>query len=225
MIDYWKWTGDDTYNDITYQALLHQAADNGDFISSNWSASLGNDDQAFWGLSAMLAAESVFRDPPPEEHQWLAMAQAVWNQQSDIDRRSEECSNGLRWQIYHTNKGYDYVNSMSWALPWLGVDPLLTVAAISNGCYFNIGSRLARYNKNDTYAKSATETWQFLVDIGFIDNEYNVWDGGHVPNKCKDIVRQQFSYNAAILLQGAANMYNYVSMRWESAPHPERNPI
>lgn len=50
-----------------------------------------------------------------------------------------------------------------------------------------------------------------MQGVGFIDNEYNVYDGGHVGYNCTDINKQQFSYNVAILLQGAAFMYNYVS--------------
>ena len=111
MLDYWHWTEDDTWNDDVYASLLHQAAPTKDFMHDNWTASLGNDDQAFWGMSAMLAAEVGFRDPPKDEAQWLALAQAVWNEQTRDDRRDEECGGGLRWQIYSINTGYNYKNS------------------------------------------------------------------------------------------------------------------
>ena len=81
-------------------------------MHKNWTASLGNDDQAFWGMTAMLAAELNFRNPPEDEPQWLALAQAVWNEQAlDDNRRDDECGGGLRWQIYNFNNGYDYKNS------------------------------------------------------------------------------------------------------------------
>lgn len=111
LIDYWYTTGDDTWNDYIYDSILLQASDNGDFMDSNWTASLGNDDQAFWGMTAMIAAELKFRDPPEEDHQWLSMTQAVWNEQVAPDRRDGTCGGGLRWQIYPMNQGYNYKNS------------------------------------------------------------------------------------------------------------------
>lgn len=47
--------------------------------------------------------------------------------------------------------------------------------------------------------------------MGFIDAEYNIYDGGHVEHNCTDINKAQFSYNNAVYLLGAAYMYNYVS--------------
>ncbi len=45
-----------------------------------------------------------------------------------------------------------------------------------------------------------------------MDQDYNIYDGGHIPKDCKDIGKVQYSYNAAVFLQGAAFMYNYVSL-------------
>lgn len=84
--------------------------------------------------------------------------------------------------------------------------------AIANGCFFNIGARLARYTGNSTYAEHAEETWDWLWNIGYIDNEsWLVYDGAHVQNNCTKIDKATFSYNAGVLLQGAAFMYNFVS--------------
>ncbi|KAJ2988247.1 hypothetical protein NUW58_g4079 [Xylaria curta] len=91
LLDYWHWTGDETYKKVTYESLLHQAGPNRDYADKNWSFSLGNDDQAFWGMSALIAAEYKFQDPPPEEAQWLALAQAVWNQQTAENLRDGGC--------------------------------------------------------------------------------------------------------------------------------------
>jgi mannan endo-1,6-alpha-mannosidase len=77
----------------------------------NQTLSLGNDDQGFWGLSALLAAENKFPDPPADQPQWLELAQAVWNTQADPSRYDGTCNGGLRWQIPRTNGGYDYKNS------------------------------------------------------------------------------------------------------------------
>lgn len=91
---------------------------------------------------------------------------------------------------------------------------MLTAKAIANGCFFNIGARLARYTDNDTYAKRAEETWDWLWEVEYIDHDnWKVYDGGHDYTDCKDINTQLYSYNSAILVQGAAFLYNYVSLR------------
>ncbi|KAI1372591.1 glycoside hydrolase family 76 protein [Hypoxylon crocopeplum] len=199
MIDYWHFTGDETYNDVTFDAMQFQVGENQDYAPRNWTLSLGNDDQSFWGMSAMLAAENKFRDPPRDDPQWLALAQAVWNEQAAPDQRDDTCGGGLRWQIFSSNKGYDYKNT------------------IANGCFFNMGARLARYTRNDTYAQWSIKTWDWLMDVKYIDQDWNVFDGGHVPYNCTDINRQQYSYNAAILLSGAAYMYDYSNKSQEWA--------
>ncbi|CAI4215376.1 unnamed protein product [Parascedosporium putredinis] len=139
----------------------------------------------------MLAAELNFPNPPSDQPQWLALAQAVWNTQADPDRHDEYCGGGMRWQIPLSNNGYNYKNT------------------IANGCFFNIGARLARFTDNSTYAKHAEDTWDWLVGVGYIDDKWNVYDGAHIETNCTDINKAQFSYNAAVLLQGAAFLYNY----------------
>jgi mannan endo-1,6-alpha-mannosidase len=198
MIDYWHYTRDSTYNDVITQAMLHQVGPNEDYMPPNHTASLGNDDQGFWGMTAMQAAEQRFPDPPPNQPQWLALAQAVWNTQADPARHDNECNGGMRWQIPFSNNGYNYKNS------------------IANGCFFNLGARLARYLDNQTYADHAERTWDWVRSVGFIDDEYNIYDGAHVTTNCTDINRAQFSYNSAVFLLGAAHMYNFTggSQRW-----------
>ncbi|KAK4199376.1 glycoside hydrolase [Triangularia verruculosa] len=193
LIDYWKLTGDSSYNDIITQAMLWQVGPDKDYMPPNYTASLGNDDQGFWGMSAMLAAENKFPDPPEDEPQWLALAQAVFNTQASPDRHDETCNGGLRWQIPWSNNGYNYKNS------------------IANGCFFNLGARLARYTGNTTYADWAERTWDWMRGVGFMDDEYNIYDGGHVEHNCTDINRAQFSYNNGVFLLGAAYMYNYTN--------------
>jgi mannan endo-1,6-alpha-mannosidase len=111
LIDYWFLTGDSTYNDITIAGMQHQAGEHYDFQPRNVTASLGNDDQGFWGMTVMLAAEEKFPDPPPDQPSWLALAQAVFNTQAAPERHDSTCGGGLRWQIPFSNQGYDYKNS------------------------------------------------------------------------------------------------------------------
>ena len=109
--DYWKLTGDTSYNDVITEGILHQTGDNRDFMPLNHTMSLGNDDQGFWGMTAMLAAENKFPNPPEDKAQWLALAQAVWTTQAAPQRHDEHCGGGLRWQIPFSNAGYNYKNS------------------------------------------------------------------------------------------------------------------
>ncbi|KUJ19063.1 mannan endo-1,6-alpha-mannosidase [Mollisia scopiformis] len=191
LIDYWYYTGDSTYNDVVQQGLLYQVGSGDDYLPANQTNGMGNDDQGFWGLSAMTAAELNFTNPPSDQPQWLSLAIAVHNTQ--LARFDTVCGGGLRWQAYPFLNGYNYKNS------------------IANGCFFNIAARLARYTGNDSYADTATSTWDWLTAVGLIDNSYNVFDGTDTGTNCTIINKQQFSYNAGIFLLGAATMYNYTN--------------
>jgi len=197
-IDYWHLTGDATYNELIEEGMLHQVGDNNDYQPLNHTASLGNDDQGFWGMSAMLAAENKFPNPPEDKPQWLALAQAVWTTQAAPERHDDTCGGGLRWQVPRLNVGYDYKNT------------------IANACFFDLGARLARYTDNATYAEWADKTFQWIYDVHYIDTKpvrgvegWRVYDGGHIGHNCTDVNKAIFSYNAALLMHGAAFMYNY----------------
>lgn len=190
MIDYWYYTGDSTYNDVTSQALLFQVGPNDDYMPPNQTKSEGNDDQGFWGMAAMSAAELNFPNPPSNQPQWLALAQAVFNTQA-ARWDNTTCGGGLRWQIFTFNSGYTYKNS------------------ISNGCLFNLGARLAQYTKNDTYAQWAEKTWDWEESVGLLDSNYYIYDGSDDTINCTQVNHIQWTYNAGIYLLGAATMYNY----------------
>lgn len=192
MIDYWYYTGDATYNDEVTAGMLFQTGPDGDYMPPNQTKTEGNDDQGFWGMAAMSAAENLFPDPPATEFQWLALAQATWNTQ--VARWDETtCNGGLRWQIFTFNNGYTYKN------------------AISNGCFFNLGARLAKYTGNSTYADWAEKTWDWVSAIGLLSDRYYVYDGSSDIINCTEINHIQWSYNAGTFLLGAANMYNFTN--------------
>jgi mannan endo-1,6-alpha-mannosidase len=142
-------------------------------------------------MSAMTAAELGFPNPPANQPQWLALAQGVYNTQ--LPRFDNVCGGGLRWQAYSVLNGYNYKNS------------------IANGCFFNIASRLAAYTGNASYAATAESTWDWITSVGFIDENYFVYDGANTATNCTPVNKQQYSYNAAIFLLGAATMYNYTN--------------
>ncbi|KAK3708011.1 hypothetical protein LTR37_011704 [Vermiconidia calcicola] len=191
LIDYWYYTGDDTFNRVTTDGILFQVGPDYNFMPPNQSKSLGNDDQAFWGLAAMSAAEVKFPNPPEDQPQWLALAQAVFNSQA-LRWNTEACGGGLKWQIYSFNVGYNYRNT------------------ISNGCFFNLAARLGAYTQNETFFRWAERSWDWVVEpsIGLVADNYRVYDGTHDTANCTNLVRVQWSYNAGVYLLGAATMWN-----------------
>ncbi|KAK7430385.1 mannan endo-1 [Neonectria magnoliae] len=199
LIDYWWITDDDSYNNITSEAILHQVGEDEDFMPTNQTRTEGNDDQGFWAMAAMAAAERKFPDPPDDEPQWLALAQAVFNEYASR-WDTEHCGGGMRWQIFTFNSGFSYKNT------------------ISNGCFFNIAARLARYTGNDTYADWATKIWKWESGAGLITDAYKVYDGVTIGDtNCSSIDTAQWSYNAGIFLHGASVMYNLTeSSTWKT---------
>ncbi|OWP02056.1 glycoside hydrolase family 76 protein [Marssonina coronariae] len=190
LIDYWRYTGDTTHNDLISEGMLFQTGTKQDFMPANQTKTEGNDDQGFWGMAAMLAAETNFQNPPKDRPQWLALAQAVFNEMT-ARWDTTTCGGGLRWQIFPFNKGYNYKNS------------------VANGCLFNLGARLARYTGNQTYADWASKVWDWETSVGLIDADFNIFDGAPDTENCTTIDRLQWSYNAGLYLHGAANLYNF----------------
>ncbi|KAL4890637.1 glycoside hydrolase [Aspergillus ambiguus] len=189
LVDYWYYTGDDTWNDITMQGLLWQAGDTGTFMPTNQTRTEGNDDQAFWAFAAMSAAERNFPNPPDTSPGWLAMAQAVFNTQA-ARWDTETCGGGLRWQIFTFNNGFNYKNT------------------ISNGCFFNLAARLAKYTGNQTYAEWAERAWNWTTAVNLMTNDWLFYDGTDDTSNCTTFNQIQWTYNSGVYLLGAANMYN-----------------
>lgn len=189
LIDYYYFTGDSQYNNITMQAMLHQLGPGNVFQPPNQTKTLGNDDQAFWAMAALSAAENKFPNPTDQDVSWLGTVQGVFNLQA-ARWNTETCGGGLKWQIFSFNAGYNYKNT------------------ISNGCFFNMGSRLAVYTGNSTYADWADKVWDWSSRILF-DQKYNFYDGSDDNLNCTQLDHIQWTYNAGTFLVGAANMYNF----------------
>lgn len=148
----------------------------------------------FWAFAAMSAAELKFADPPPQKPSWLSLAQAVFNLQASRWDTST-CGGGLRWQIFPLNSGYDYKNT------------------ISNGGFFQLASRLARYTNNGTYAEWADKMWDWWSSTPLLSSNWEINDGSATGKNCTDASHLQWTYNYGVFLLGAANMYNYVRLR------------
>ncbi|CEL03842.1 Putative Endo mannanase, GH76 family [Aspergillus calidoustus] len=200
LILYWHYTGDSQYNDLIVQGMQWQAG-NGDYMPSNYSSYLGNDDQFFWGCAAMTAAEVNFPEDDNENaYSWLSLAQGVFN--SQIARwDNQHCGGGLRWQLYPYQAGYVMKNS------------------ISNGGLFQLAARLARYTTNDTYADWATKIWDWSASSPLLDTKtWNVADSTDLNDNCTTQGNNQWSYNYGTYLIGAAYMYNYTEKaEWKTA--------
>ena len=137
----------------------------------------------------MTAAERNFPNPPEDKPQWLAVTQTVFNLQT-TRWDDEHCDGGLRWQIFTWNNGYTYKNT------------------VSNGCLFHLAARLARYTGNSTYNEWAHKIWDWSYKK-VMTPDYKVYDGLDMNQNCA-INHNQWSYNTALYLAGAAYMYNIV---------------
>lgn len=86
---------------------------------------------------------------------------------------------------------------------------------ISNGCFFNLAARLARYTGNQTYADWATKIFDWTQDVGFMTHDYLFYDGADSQDNCTKMDRVEWTYNNGVYLLGAAAMYNFVcSPNW-----------
>jgi hypothetical protein len=190
LIDYWHYTNDTSYNNVVQEALIYQASPTNDFMMPNQGFDLGNDDQAFWAMTAMSAAEYSF--PVPHTYiapdVWLLLAINSFN---DFVPRwdAAQCGGGLKWQFNPQNSGFNYKSS------------------IANGGFFNLAARLARYTGNTTYSDWAEKTWDWMVEAKFIDGTtYAIYDGAGDLNNCQNPNPLQWTYNNAVFLYGAAVM-------------------
>ncbi|EXJ94833.1 hypothetical protein A1O1_03231 [Capronia coronata CBS 617.96] len=200
MVEYWHYTGDESFRNVTQQALLSQLGPKYDFVMAAEAFDEGNDDQAFWVFAAMSAAEYSFPEPPSPIPSWLTIVQNAW--QDYVPRwNSSGCNGGLKWQFHPENAGYYYKQS------------------ISNGAFFQLSARLARFTGNHTYVLWAETIWNWSYGIGLIDQLFNVFDGTDELINCTGIDHHQWSYNVAVYLYGAAMLQNYTN---GSSPWVER---
>jgi mannan endo-1,6-alpha-mannosidase len=135
MVSYWHYTNDSTYTEEVGQAILSQAGPANDFLMPNQVYDTGNDDQAFWALTAMSAVEYGFPIPSSSKapnDEYLQLAVNTFNE--FVSRwNTTNCNGGLKWQFTPANNGFYYRSS------------------IANGGFFQLAARLARHTGNVTY--------------------------------------------------------------------------
>lgn len=210
LIQHWAITGNDTYNGLILDAAQFQSSENDYFMPANQTSSEGNDDQAFWAFAALDAAETNFPELDKSTGRtWLGLAQGVFN--SQVARwRADTCGGGLEWQIYSWNAGGNFKN-----LP-------------SNGGFFQIAARLARFTGNDTYVDWAEKMWTWLEDITLVSNDtvtanaLQVWDGVWDDTCASKRSPNRFSYDNGMLIVGCAYLYDHVSFQVFQSHSPLR---
>ncbi|KAI1402188.1 glycoside hydrolase family 76 protein [Hypoxylon fuscum] len=213
LMDYTIYTGDTTYQTDILSAIAKNLGPNYDFApldQANWEA---NDDQAYWVYNALTAMEYGFQALPCEKsaantgddcaNSWVAIGThafedfvARWN------KDSATCGGGLKWQYTETANGYYYKNS------------------VSNAGFFQTAARLARYTGNQTFGDWATKIWDWSTSVGFVSADYHVFDGAGDDKdaNCSAVNTDEWSYNIASYIHGAAHMYAFTNgnSTWES---------
>lgn len=193
LIDFSYFFDNHTFDDVIIQAIMYQKGDDNDFMPLNQTTTEGNDDQVFWGIAAIQAAERNFTESGGDDPTYFELATATFN---TMKNRWDDatCGGGLRWQIFTWNNGYDYKNT------------------VSNAGLFHLGARLLRYTGNESYYLDWCEkTYDWLVEVGFVDESlWRAYDGADISgDNCTDMTYYLWSYNNALLMSGCAYMYNY----------------
>ncbi|KAI1654287.1 glycoside hydrolase family 76 protein [Daldinia decipiens] len=212
LMDYTVYTGDTTYQADILSALAKNLGPNYDFVPTEQESWEANDDQVYWVYNALTAMEYNFQALPCEKskteadkdcaNSWLTIGTnafedfvARWN------KDSATCGGGLKWQFIETANGYYYKNS------------------VSNAGFFQTAARLARYTGNQTFGGWATKVWDWSTSVGFVSPDFHVFDGAGDDKdaNCTAVNKDEWSYNIASYIHGAAHMYAFTnSSTWES---------
>jgi mannan endo-1,6-alpha-mannosidase len=188
LIQYWHYTGDAQYNDLVSKAIVSQISPTNDFMQPQCE---GNDDQGWWALTSMSAAEYGF-PAPAGAPSWFSLADTVFNEfTSRWDTQS--CNGGMKWKISPSADGYHYKSS------------------IANGVFFQLAARLARYTGDAKYGDWAEKVFDWMLAVKLIDADYNVFDGTDDNKNCIDVNHDLWTYNTGIFLYGSAIMQDYTS--------------
>ncbi|KAI5206184.1 mannan endo-1,6-alpha-mannosidase-like protein [Aureobasidium subglaciale] len=199
LIDYWAYTKDASFNNVVMQAMMAQKGTDNNYLPEAYYSSMGNDDQAFWAFAALSALEYGFPAPSEGSLSWETLAVNAFDSMAPR-WDTTTCNGGLRWQVFESNAGWNYKNS------------------VSNGGFFQMAARLARYTGNSTYYDWAERIWDWTVATGLIDDSYRVYDGADATNNCQTVDQLQWTYNPGIFIYGTAMLYNYTngSSTWET---------
>ncbi|KAH8647027.1 glycosyl hydrolase family 76-domain-containing protein [Tricladium varicosporioides] len=186
LVDYWYYTGDDKFNNITTDALLNQAGESYKFIPTN-GVQGDTSDQALWGLVVMSAAEYGFPAPPAGKPSWASMANAVFEDQ--VSRwDTSTCGGGLSYQVFG--------------------DPVAPgfKVAFSNARFGSLAARLGAYTG---YFNWANKTWNWVTSSsGLASSDYHFYLNSSPATNCTSINHLEWTAVSGTYLTIAATMWN-----------------
>ncbi|TGJ87647.1 hypothetical protein E0Z10_g1135 [Xylaria hypoxylon] len=204
LMDYTVYTKDTTYKAGLLSALGKNVGPKFDFAPPEQAGWEANDDQAYWLYAGLTAMEYGF-DTLPGGPAWDVVAKNTFNLfASRWNADSGTCNGGLKWQYDPNASGWTYKN------------------AVTNGAFFQTAARLARYTGNQTYADWAVKIWDWSRGVGLVSNDYHVYDGTSDDKgaNCSSVNHDEWSYNIASYLHGAAHMFNFTDDSvWEERVH------
>ncbi|KAJ4364174.1 hydrolase 76 protein [Neocucurbitaria cava] len=182
LITYSQTAQDSRYTALLQNTILSQTTGTNDFMTAS---ATGNDDQAWWALAALTAAENGL--PNMGGVSWLDLARNVFNEQA-ARWDASTCGGGMKWQIQQSSKGWHYKNS------------------ITNGLFFQLAARLARFTGDANARAWAESTYDWVTSVGLIGPNFEVYDGTNDDTGCTSKNIDQWSYNNAVFLYGSAIM-------------------
>ncbi|KAE8864231.1 hypothetical protein PTNB73_05116 [Pyrenophora teres f. teres] len=189
LLVYGETTGDRQYENMIKDTILSQATPTSDFMTVD---ATGNDDQSWWALAALTAAENSLPQSGPMP--WQNLSQNVLNDQKKRWTDSPgRCKGGMRWKIVEASDevGYKYKS------------------AITNGLFFQLAARLGALNNDTDSLDWAEKSYNWSTSVGLVDKDFNVYDGTDEKNGCADLNHNQWSYNVGVFLYGSAVMASY----------------
>ena len=203
LLDHTIYTNTTTYIPSFLTAMSKNIGPNKDFVPPEQVHYEANDDQMYWVYNSLTALEYNFTALPciPSDstngdclNSWLAISTNAFNlfvKRWNAD--STTCGGGLKWQYRTSEGGYYYKN------------------AVTNGGFFQVAARLARYTQNQTYADWAVKIWDWSTRVKIVSDSFHVYDGTWDDNgrNCSGVSGDEWSYNIASYMHGAANMYAF----------------
>ena len=187
LLTYTATTGDSQYATLLSNTLITEATATNDFMTVH---ATGNDDQAWWALAALTAAETGLT--PTGSVPWATLAQNVFQEQT-TRWDNDKCNGGMKWKILEGD----------------GTDGWHYKSSIANGLFFQMAARLALLTSSADIKAWAEKSYNWTVDVGLISPEFDVYDGtddAKGENGCVDVNHNMWSYNVGVFMYGSAVM-------------------
>jgi mannan endo-1,6-alpha-mannosidase len=196
LLTYTSTTGDKRYVPMLQDTLLSEGMTTHDFMTVH---ATGNDDQAWWALAALTAAETKL--PAKGDVDWATLARNVFEQQKNR-WDTAKCNGGMKWKILEGD----------------GTDGWHYKSTIANGLFFQLAARLGALTADKDVLTWAGKAYDWVESVGLIDSDFKVFDGtddAKGANGCVDVNHDQWSYNVGVFLHGAAVMAAHTGeKRW-----------